>query len=184
MTAIMNAFSIVQWMKSSGLVLITNTPFRILEISIFSSFMLFLFMWGFSRTKYRLFPFASALISIPTIFIELYFGYVLIYDIDKFFILNTQAWAEGYQSNELTTLQRRYNCCGYFSLTDFPNVNCPTTAQTPCMHKLKNILKSPLSGCGVNSISDGIIRALAVIAFYFSYSEEEDINAIDDLNSI
>lgn len=92
-------------------------------------------------------------------------------------------WAEGYASNEFVTLQKRYSCCGYLRFNDFPNIYCPQNVYTPCARRFKEVFAKPLHGCGINSISDGIIRALAIIAFYFSYSEDEDINALDDLNS-
>ena len=179
-TSIINIFSTHKWMAETSFLQITKAPIVITSISCASSTFSLFFLFCFANRHYKIFPVASAFFSIPFLAIELYFGFILRFDIEKFFELLIPFWANKHGSAEINFLQRKFQCCGYLDTTDFPPSECVMNYCVPCLEKLKKALGDPLKGCGTYIFSVAFVRILTMILFGIAYNEDEDMSLIDE----
>ena len=167
-------------MAETSFLQITKAPIVITSISCASSTFSLFFLFCFANSHYRLFPITSAIFSIPFLTLELYYGFVLRFDIWKFFDQQIPSWANKHASAEINFLQRKFKCCGYLSTTDFPSSECSMNYCVPCVEKLKEALGEPLKGNGTYIFSVAFVRILTIVLFGLAYNEDEDLSLIDE----
>ena len=175
-----NIVSTRKWMSSTGIIQITETPIYMMTLSCVSSMFSLLFLTCFYRTRFKIFPTASFIFSLPFLSVEFYFAYLMRYDIDKFLDQLIPIWANKHASAEVLFLQKKFKCCGYVSTTDFPQIECQGNYCTPCIEKIGSVLEKPLTGCGTYMFSNAVIRLISMITFWISYNMEEDPSIIEE----
>ena len=179
-TSIINIFSTHSWMASTYFIQVTKSPILMIFISCAASTFSLFFLFCFANRHYRVFPIASAFFSVPFLAIEIYFGFILRFDIEKFFEMQIPYWANKHGSAEINFIQRKFQCCGFFDTTDFPASECSMNYCVPCLEKLSKALSDPLKGCGTYIFSVAFVRVITIVLFGVAYNEDEDLSIIDE----
>ena len=177
--SIINIITTRAWLLETGFIQISETPIYMMSLSCFSSGATIFFMIIFYHRRYWVFPVISAILSLPFLSVEFYFAYVMKFDTIRFLEQLIPTWANKHASAEVLFLQKRFKCCGYISVTDFPSVECQMGYCTPCIQKIEQALGEPLKGNGVFILSNALVRSIAIILFFVAYSEEDDPTIID-----
>jgi len=159
------------WMDTTKLSVIIKTPIVISIISVIASFfsLPILFAYYLEHKSNTLYLFC--MFSVPFLIAELLYFYQVKFNIESFFSSHFKKWSEKYSSKDILIIQKRLNCCGFFTINEFPASTCSLVPKLPCIIALQNVFGDFFIRSGYISLMHSVFRAISFLVFFYNQTE-------------